>query len=84
LAWGIISQPDVLAAALAGGAEPSAAALARQPAVAVPLDMTLRDAVSVMLSEDLTHVVVLDRRGERPIGVLSMADVTRVIGWGGG
>lgn len=82
LAWGTISDLELLAAGMAGGAEPSAAALARKPVIAVEPTMPLRDAVAVMLSEGVAHLVVFDRRAERPIGVLSSSDVTGILAWG--
>lgn len=79
--WGIISDLDLLKAGVGQGAEPAARELAGQAARVKP-ETALRDAVELMLSHHVSHLVVVDPRAGRPNGILSTLDVAGVLAWG--
>jgi CBS domain-containing protein len=81
LVWGMITDLDLIRAGLAGGAEQTAHTIARHPTVTVEPLTPLREAAQLMLSAGLSHVLVVDPRGQRPVGVLSSLDVAGVMAW---
>jgi CBS domain-containing protein len=81
LVWGLITDLDLLRAGLAGGAEETAQTIARHPTVTVEPSTPLREAAQLMASEGLSHVLVVDPRGQRPVGLLSSLDVAGVMAW---
>lgn len=84
LAWGTITDLDLLRAGLAGGAEQAAHSIVRHETLTVEPTMPLRDAARLMLDRGVSHVLVVDPRGQRPVGVLSSLDVAGVMAWGEG
>ncbi|HET6643174.1 MAG TPA: CBS domain-containing protein [Gaiellaceae bacterium] len=78
--WGVVSDLD-LAAAIAQDqtAGTTAGEIAATPAVTVGIRETLACAVQMMTEHAVTHLVVVDPRSTRPIGVLSTLDVARVL-----
>jgi CBS domain-containing protein len=83
LSWGIISDLDVLRA----GVDPSdqtAATMATHPVVTVDPTTPLLEAVRLMLTHNAPHVLVIDSRKQRPIGILSTLDIAGVLAWGEG
>ena len=80
--WGIISDLDLIAAGIRDNTEPTARDLAGQPVIAVKPSTPLRDAGEVMLTHRVSHLVVTDAEGGRPIGILSTLDVAGVLAWG--
>jgi CBS domain-containing protein len=78
--WGVVSDLD-LAAAIAQdeAAGTTAGEIAATPAVTVGVRETLARAVQLMTEHAVTHLVVVDPRSTRPIGVLSTLDVARVL-----
>lgn len=81
-AWGIISDLDVLRAAMRPDAPDTAADLARGPVITVQTTDPLRDAAELMLSKGTSHVVVVNPETERAVGVLSTLDIAGVVAWG--
>jgi CBS domain-containing protein len=81
-AWGIVSDVDVLRAADAGDLDEGAGGIAATEFLTVGPQERLSDAVQLMASHEVTHVVVGDEESGRPIGVLSTLDVAGVIAWG--
>lgn len=74
--WGIVSDLDLVAAALVRDLDDqSAAGSAGAPVVMVPPDETLERAAQLMTEHNTTHLIVVDREGRRPIGVLSTLDI---------
>ena len=61
---------------------PSARVIAQQPLVTVEPSLPLREAGELMLANGVSHLVVIEPGTERPIGILSTADVAVVLGWG--
>ena len=82
LVWGIISDLDLLRAGIRIGADQLAGALALRPIVSVEPTMALRKAGELMLTHGATHVVVIDPKLQRPIGILSTLDIASVLAWG--
>jgi CBS domain-containing protein len=83
LAWGIISDLDLVHAGFSDGdADTTARALARLPLVTVEPSTPLREAGELMVSNAVSHLVVVQARSQRPIGVLSTLDVAGVLAWG--
>jgi CBS domain-containing protein len=82
IVWGIISDLDLVRAGIRIGADQLAGALALQPVVTVEPTMALREAGELMLTHGATHVVVIDPKLQRPIGILSTLDIASVLAWG--
>ncbi len=80
--WGLISDLDLLRAAVEDGGPATARELAREPLVSVDSRTPLRQAAMVMLRQGASHVIVIEPKTERPIGILSTLDVAGVLGWG--
>jgi CBS domain-containing protein len=81
--WGVISDLDLIRAGIRGDGG-SARALAQQPVVTVESTMPLRNAGETMLANGVSHLVVIQPGTERPIGILSTADIAGVLAWGEG
>lgn len=82
LAWGIISDLDLVRAGIRNGAEPTARMLAQQPVITAEPTMPLREAGELMLTHAVNHLVVVQPGSQRPIGVLSTFDIAGVLAWG--
>lgn len=78
--WGVISDADLIAAAQAADLdEQTAGALAATPALLVATTDPLNRAVQLMVENEVSHLVVVEQRSLRPIGVLSTLDVARAL-----
>lgn len=82
--WGILSDLDVLRAGIRTGADRSAGELAQQVVVSVTPATSLREAGELMLSQGVSHLVVVEAESERPVGILSTLDIAGVLAWGEG
>jgi CBS domain-containing protein len=80
--WGIVSDLDLMRAALRGDETEAASALASEPMVTVKPDMPLKTAAALMVKNQVTHLVVIDPHTLRPVGVLSSTDVAEAFAWG--
>jgi CBS domain-containing protein len=80
--WSVISDLDLVRAGIRDGEAPTARAIAQQPLVTVEPSMPLRAAGELMLTHRVGHLVVIEPETERPIGILSSADVAGVLAWG--
>ena len=80
--WSVISDLDLVRAGISEGEAQSARAIAQQPLVTVEPSLPLRDAGELMLRHAVSHLVVLEPGTQRPIGILSTADIAGVIAWG--
>jgi signal-transduction protein with cAMP-binding, CBS, and nucleotidyltransferase domain len=79
-AWRTISDTELIrVAALGEFAERQAGAVAVSPALTVASDDDLARAADTMLASGASHVVVVEPRSGKPIGVLSTLDVTRAL-----
>jgi CBS domain-containing protein len=78
--WGVISDADLLRAAQAGGLdEQPARTIAATPALMVDASDDLARAARLMVEHDLSHLIVVEPRSTRPIGVLSTLDIARAL-----
>lgn len=80
--WSVISDLDLVRAGIRDGEAPSARAIAQQPLVTVDPALPLREAGELMLANGVSHLVVIQPGTQRPIGILSTADIAGVLGWG--
>lgn len=80
--WSVISDLDLVRAGIADVEPPSARDIAQQPLVTVEPSMPLREAGALMLTQGISHLVVVQPESQRPIGILSSADIAGVIAWG--
>jgi|SRR5579884_844177 len=80
--WGVVSDLDVIRAGIRYTHEPTARELAQQPLVSVEPATPLREAGELMLARGVSHLIVIEPETQRPIGVLSTADLAGVIAWG--
>ena len=78
--WGIVSDADLLRAAESGDIdEQTARTIAAQPVVTVAMNEALARAAQAMVDGDVSHLIVIEPRSARPIGVLSTLDVARAL-----
>ena len=80
--WSMISDLDLVRAGIRDGEAPSARAMAQEPLVTVEPSLPLREAGELMLANGVSHLVVIQPGTQRPIGILSTADIAGVLGWG--
>lgn len=81
--WGIVSDLDLLKAAIESDPSVTAATLARQPVISVRSTMSVHDAAQAMVEHRAGHVVVVDPDQRVPIGILSTFDVAELLAAGG-
>lgn len=74
LAWGVLSDMDLVRAVVAGDLDEDAGRLMGTEPVTVRAHEPLEAAASAMAEHDVSHLVVLDGAGE-PVGVVSTMDV---------
>ena len=79
-AWGVVSDLD-LAKAADSLDDLSAGGVAATEVVTVEGDTPLTRAVQLMAEHETAHLVVVDRPGGRPIGMLSTLDLAGVLAW---
>ena len=78
--WGIVSDVDLMRAAESGDIdEQSARTVAARPVVTVDMTEALARAAQIMVEREVSHLIVIEPRSARPIGVLSTLDVTRAL-----
>ena len=75
----VVTDLDVIRAALDGRFEATAVEVAREPLLGVAADARLEHAVALMATRDVSHLLVSDPDGEWPAGVLSSLDVMAVL-----
>lgn len=80
--WSVISDLDLVRAGLQDGDASSARSIAQQPLVTVDPSTPLREAGELMLTHKVSHLVVTEPGTERPIGILSTADIAGILAWG--
>jgi CBS domain-containing protein len=80
--WSVISDLDLVRAGLRDGEQLTARHIAEQPLVTVEPSMPLRKAGELMLANEISHLVVIQPGTQRPIGILSTADMAGVLAWG--
>ncbi|HTX30377.1 MAG TPA: CBS domain-containing protein [Solirubrobacteraceae bacterium] len=80
--WSMISDVDLLKAAVEGDEQATARSLASEPLVSIDARTPLAQAAAVMVRHDARHLIVLEPDTQRPVGILSTLDVAGVLGWG--
>ena len=75
----VVTDLDVLRAALSGQFEATAVEIVRGPMVGVVANEPLERAVALMATRDESHLLVSDPDAEWPVGVLSSLDVMAVL-----
>ncbi|HUA47036.1 MAG TPA: CBS domain-containing protein [Solirubrobacteraceae bacterium] len=80
--WSVISDLDLVRAGVRDAEALTARAIAQQPLVTVEPSLPLREAGELMSEQAVTHLVVVEPITERPIGILSTADIAGVLAWG--
>jgi CBS domain-containing protein len=77
----VVTDRDVVFAYSRGNLDRSTARdAASEPTVSVRADADLRHAAELMAHYGTSHVIVTERGGRRPVGVLSSLDVAAAIG----
>src|SRR5829696_6057031 len=79
LAWGIISDMDLMRALAPGGEGATAVEVAGTEIVTVSPRESLQKAVQLMTEHETAHLVVVSPDTGRPVGMLSTLDVARVV-----
>lgn len=78
--WGIVSGLDLVAAATVRELEEqTAGGTAATPVVRIAPDESLERAAQLMTENGASHLVVVDDRTHRPVGVLSTIDVAATL-----
>jgi CBS domain-containing protein len=78
--WGVVADTDVLRAAEAGDIDRQLArTIAVTPVVTVASTDELARGAQLMVERGVSHLIVVERRSARPVGVLSTLDVARAL-----
>lgn len=80
--WSVISDLDLVRAGIGDGEVQSARMISQQPLVSVEPATPLREAGELMLTRGVSHLVVVQPETQRPVGILSTADIAGVLAWG--
>jgi CBS domain-containing protein len=78
--WGVVSDLDLVKVAATEGIEAeTAGGTAASPAVIVSRSDTLAHATQLMAEHEMAHLLVVDTKATRPVGILSTLDVARAL-----
>ena len=78
--WGIVADTDLIRAAERSELEEQpAGTIATAPVLTVASREELGHAAGLMVEHDASHLVVIEHRSGRPIGVLSTLDLARAL-----
>jgi CBS domain-containing protein len=79
--WGVVSDLDIVAAAVGEGAfsDKNAGAAAREPIVFVAADDPLERAAQLMTDHRTSHLLVVGNELAIPVGVISSLDLAGVL-----
>lgn len=78
--WGIVSDVDLLRASQGADVDERASrAVAATPVLTVTTGEDLGRAAQLMVEHEVSHVVVVEPRSARPVGVLSTLDIARAL-----
>jgi CBS domain-containing protein len=78
--WGVISDADLLRAAQVGDLDEQAArTIAVTPVLTVTVGEGLVHAAQLMVEHEVSHLIVVEARSARPVGVLSTLDIARAL-----
>jgi CBS domain-containing protein len=76
----VISDLDLIRAALSTDLDRTAADLAREPILTIAPSAPLEEAITVMARQDVAHLLVAEPGAAWPVGVLSSLDVVAMVG----
>lgn len=76
--WALVSDLDLVAAAIEGIDDRVAGQISATPVVTVTEDEPVWRAAQLMTEYSNPHLVVVDRMTDRPVGILSTLDIARV------
>ena len=76
----IVTDRELVGAALEGREDARARDLACEPAATLPTDAELDDAAALMAKRYMTHVLAIDPGSGAPAGVLSTFDLVAILG----
>jgi CBS domain-containing protein len=76
LVWGVVSDLDLVRAVASGQEATAGQVAATEPLTASPFD-SLADVAQVMADHEVAHLVVVDAKVARPMGMISTLDVAR-------
>ncbi|MGZ4191708.1 MAG: CBS domain-containing protein [Solirubrobacteraceae bacterium] len=82
LAWGVISDRELLSAGIGGDDGQTARTLACHTVLTVEPTTPLHDAAELMLTTGASHVLVISTDTQHPVGVVSTLDIAGVLAWG--
>jgi CBS domain-containing protein len=78
--WGVVTDADLVRAGLQDDLDGlTATQVAATPVLTVSSVDPLERAMQLMVENEVTHVIVVERHSGRPIGVLSTLDVARAL-----
>ena len=78
--WGVVSDADLLRAAQAGDIDEQAVrAIATTPVLTVTTGDELAGAARLLVEHEVSHLIVVEPRSARPVGVLSRLDIARAL-----
>ena len=78
--WGVISDADLLSAAQDDDLDQQASrAIAATPVLTVTASDRLAQAAQLMTEHEISHLIVVEPRSARPVGVLSTLDIARAL-----
>src|SRR5512132_18030 len=78
--WGVISDADLLRVAQVGDLDEQAArTIAATPVLTVTTGEELVHAAQLMVEHEVSHLIVVEPRSARPVGVLSTLDIARAL-----
>ena len=75
----VVTDLDLIRAALAGGPDQTAAEIAREPMAVIRASARLEDAVASMAKSDISHLLVSEPEADWPAGVISSFDIASVV-----
>jgi CBS domain-containing protein len=77
--WGIVSDVDLLAAALDPEAPGTAGDLAHQPVIPIRATRPIREAAETIATYRVNHLVVIDGELQTPIGFIAPLDIAKAL-----
>ncbi len=77
--WGVVSDLDLVSAAVGGAGARTAREVAATPVVRVTSGDSLQHAAQLMAEYQTSHLVVVDTAGDEPVGIVSTLDVAQAL-----
>jgi CBS domain-containing protein len=77
--WGIVSDVDLLAAAVDPDALGTAGDLAHQPVITIRATRPIREAAETIATYRVNHLVVIDGEMQTPVGFIAPLDIAQAL-----